>query len=161
MGGASFLCMLIAVPTMLCVDGLSMTGHINICMLMRCLVLHIDVATFSPCSIDLFSSSMLSPFSIKINLLTNLRALLVHDLAVRVVAVVRTTLFEEGLIIWFFQKDVHIALDLLSGRPIDLAVLLQALLCLVCSLEFCLALAPANVVSVITVLAVTSLILAI
>jgi hypothetical protein len=49
------------------------------------------------------------------------------------------------------QQDIHIALNLLGSRPIDLAILLQALLGLVGSFELSLASSPASVVIVFTI----------
>jgi hypothetical protein len=71
-----------------------------------------------------------------VNLRADLLALHVHRCAVLIVAIFSSTIFEQLLRGGLFKHHIHVAFDLLSGRPIDLAVLLQALLCLVGSLEF-------------------------
>jgi hypothetical protein len=88
-------------------------------------------------------------------------AVLVMRLAVLVVAILSATFCKQFLLGWLGQEDIHIALDLLSGGPIDLAILLQALLGLVGSVILSLASCPATVVVVLAIQVVASFVCAI
>jgi hypothetical protein len=68
------------------------------------------------------------PLPIVVNLRANSRAVLVICLTCHVDAILRTTLGEKLLLGVIMEEDIKVAFNLLGGRPIDLTVLLQALL---------------------------------
>merc|ERR1719359_1433683 len=78
-------------------------------------------------------------------------AVLVLGFTVLVVAILSATSGKQFLLSWLGKQDIHIAFDLLGSRPIDLAILLQALLGLVGSFELSLASSPAFIVGVFAI----------
>jgi len=68
---------------------------------------------------------------LKINLWADLVAFFVHVLPVLVEAIVCATHFQKLITGGLVNQDVHITFDFLCGRPIDLAILFQAILILV------------------------------
>jgi len=86
----------------------------------------------------------------EIDLHTDFITCLVALLTVFVEASGSATELQQCLIAWLFQEHIHIALNLLGGRPIDLAVLLETLLGLVGSLPFVFTATPATVVDILT-----------
>jgi hypothetical protein len=72
-------------------------------------------------------TSNFRPMTIVINLWTNLGAILVILLTCFANAVIRATLCEEFFLGVVMEQDINVAFNLLGGRPVDLAVLLQTL----------------------------------
>jgi hypothetical protein len=99
--------------------------------------------------------------TVEVDFWTDFVALLVLMLTVLAVAVLCAAVCKQILLCWLGQQDIHIAFDLLSCRPIDLSILLQALLGLVGSFKLSLAFCPATVVDVIASQVVAGFILAV
>jgi hypothetical protein len=138
----------------------TLTSHVNVRTLMSGLILHMsEMATVI--SVLVLTPSMIAPVSLEINLNTNIVALVVHQLAVLVEAIISSTFFQQLFFCRIFQENIHKALDLLRGRPIDLAILLKALLVLIGGFKVRLAAPPTLVVIVFAIQIVTSIPLAI
>jgi len=88
---------------------------------------------------------------LEINLDANPVALVVHLLAVLVEAILLAAGRKQLFRSWLFEKHVHIALNLLSCGPVDLAVLFKALLGLAGALPLCLAITPTLIVTHLTI----------
>jgi hypothetical protein len=109
----------------------------------------------------IIAPEVIIPRCIKIDLWADGVAVLVLGFTILVVAILSATNSKQICRGRTFQKYVHIALNLLSGRPINLAILLKALLVFIGPGVFGLASSPAFVVPVIAIQVVTGLELAI
>jgi len=83
--------------------------------------------SFPLLSLNALAESILIEFTIIINGDADLVALEVHHLTVLAVAIFRTTHLQELVLARRFEQHIDIAFDLLSGGPVDLAILLLAL----------------------------------
>jgi hypothetical protein len=132
-------------------DGMdTFTGHVNVCTLVSGLILHVSESA-AVISISMLTPSMTAPISLEINLNADVIALVVHHLTVLVEAIGSATSCKQRLIRWLFQENVHIAFNLLSGRPINLSILLKALLGLIGSGVLGFTVSPTLVVHIIAV----------
>ena len=86
-----------------------------------------------------------------INLRANLVASHVHLLSPLVDAIFRATLCEQVLLGGIGHENIHIAFNLLCGGPINLAVLLQAILLRILCADCCFARSPASLVIVLAI----------
>jgi hypothetical protein len=75
-----------------------------------------------------FIAKHFGPLAIVVNLFANLATLGVVLLARLVDAILISALADEFFLGIIMEEDIHVAFDLLGGRPIDLAVLLQTIL---------------------------------
>jgi hypothetical protein len=126
----------------------SMTGsHVR-----RTLISHVLI---------ILTPQVLTPGCVEVDFWTDQVALLVHLLTVLAVAVLCAALCKQFVLRGLGQQDIHIAFDLLSCRPINLAILLEALLGFVDLMVINLAPCPARVVDVIACQIVASLVLAV
>jgi hypothetical protein len=121
---------------------------------------HVRSTLFSHVLITL-TPQVLTPDCVEVDFWAEQVALLVHVLAVLAVAVLRAALCKQFVLGGLGQQDIHIAFDLLSCRPINLAILLEALLGFVDLMVVSLAPFPASVVDVIACQVVASLVLAV
>jgi len=99
--------------------------------------------------------------AVAVNLSADLIALLVHLLPVLVEAILSATLGNQLLFCWCLNQHIHIALNLLSGRPVNLSIPLEALLLRVSRMLVFLTLGPTFLVRILTVQVVARVILAV
>jgi len=86
-----------------------------------------------------------------VNLSADGVAVLVHDFTVLIEAVLGSTSGNQLILGWSLKQNIHIALNLFRGRPVDLAIFLQALgLAPLCS-NCCFTLCPAPLIGVLAV----------
>jgi hypothetical protein len=131
------------------------TGHVNVCPLMSCLILHISESA-TGITFLVLPPIVVGPLSFEINLNADVITLLVHLLTILVEAVLRTASVKQRLSVGLFEENIDIAFNLLCGRPINLSILLKALLDLVGSFPLRLTASPTPVVVVIAVQEVAS-----
>jgi len=114
------------------------TMHSAACVLLGDLEVSVQVSALVPdlalmldslplISLDFITQRILIPLAIIIDDNANVIALEVHHLTVLAVAIFRAAHLQELVLARLFQQHVDIAFDLLSGGPVDLAILLLAL----------------------------------
>jgi hypothetical protein len=119
------------------------------------------LTSFSEGGFDLTAEGVLDEFvTIIVNLFTDV-ALEVHLLTVLAVAIGCATYRHEIFLGRLFQEYIDIAFNLLSGRPINLAILLEAFLVLFGLVFNLKATFPALVVESVTVAPMATIVLAV